>query len=1548
MGRIPSQPLRRLIAHPLAILVFTTLFAPVVRADQETWLFNGTTHEWKTSSGSSITAGSQYAHVFFDWGGALYSAPSPNLFHFVPATGSNGNYLRMGYRSTTGAIAKLKFEFLTEQRTSWNTSSSAFIPIVHDGAWHYVTFQTDQYSDWRTSTAITRIRLIAYGAGGGGATGEMDIDFFVLRLDDKDPLAPVVDGVTPSDWTNGTITVTAHGDDPPPNAFSGTTNPDIYASGVVDFGWRVNGGNETWQQYTNGYDIITGTANLTLTFSGSQLSPGCNTLSIRTRDRCGRIGPTTTTTLYAGNGYRIAGRSTSYETGLPVVGDVITYGTECSPGPAGQVTTDASGYYQTPLLSVGNYSVGAGSCPDVSHQCQFGNPISIGCSGDRVVNFRQKGLVAVTGASATVLPDGRSLRINWDPGNAYTSRFRILSSTSPTGPFVTVAEANPPFVHGGLACGTTRYYQVAPINNCGRIGQASSVFSATIPCPTVSGSVEDGTTHLAVPGATVNLLSGSVVVASTLSGPDGLFSMTAPGDGAFTMQTIQADGYWPLHEAATIEPFEAYLHLASLTPVGVPINVQSVSNEADGSVLVSWRGTAEQTSAYELFQKPSVLDDTAYALCATVSGNDTTYVDHPTDGVSHDYKVRAVVTTSGPLAAGSRAAGLLVVRSRLSGSTRAEVVSGLSGMAPPSKVVAKSYGNGRTFILHVFSQKESISFTGIDRILIDVYDRSPCGGSLPNALQRLVADVPKGTTGELGVSVTNFSSGVPYWFGVRFSGKRGESAPTFSQCAGAVAQAPPVVFVHGIWGNPADMAAMATKMHEYNSRLRAGVVSFECSGDRWTTWSSELRDKINAALSPSGNWPYDERVDIVAHSQGGLAAREYIERRGGASRVRALVMMGTPNHGGEFARLGTRLFPRAAYFLCESRGIYQLAPNNFDLKTLNYGRASALVTHDDMCPPSPRESQPVSRKGDVRYYVIAGTAADLSDLSKLNKRSQGALYAVLRGSSCISDGVVPVRSVRIREFVGTSECYQWSDQDLASELNGKRLTHASMTKGWSLKGSIEYTKCAELSHFIATRLLTTTLPTASQLPRSTDLSMSPCRQLGTLEMEMMESGEEPDTIGCEVISSAGGAMEPGSTSVEPVVVDSCGALVALVNTGDWSPGLRLRMPDGTYVVPQDTLTTPWLQFEPPDSSGISTFRVLDPPSGRWEVEISSPLEAEAPAYTVVWGSEASPFRLAVRVEPENPNPGDTVIVSALFANGGLPVAATMTANITDPQGGIATFVLSDAPGGADRNPDDLTYEGRYVVPMRDGGYVVSVIAGTSGAAGTTITRTSGTSFSASLKPDLATASAGLSMQPLLGQVGMESQLRALVRNLGPAGCENARIVFRDSTAAESLGVAVVSLASGDSTAVQIAWVPKSRGEHRIAVDLELDGALDGDIENNLAVFTVTVAGPVPTADVESSRALPTVLSMSPPWPNPFRHGVLMRVSVPSHMQLEVSVFDVAGRRIRSLIDGPLEPGEHIVAWDGTDQRGLRQSAGVYFIRLGGPNVTAKRTVVRLN
>jgi flagellar hook assembly protein FlgD len=74
------------------------------------------------------------------------------------------------------------------------------------------------------------------------------------------------------------------------------------------------------------------------------------------------------------------------------------------------------------------------------------------------------------------------------------------------------------------------------------------------------------------------------------------------------------------------------------------------------------------------------------------------------------------------------------------------------------------------------------------------------------------------------------------------------------------------------------------------------------------------------------------------------------------------------------------------------------------------------------------------------------------------------------------------------------------------------------------------------------------------------------------------------------------------------------------------------------------------------------------------------------------------------------------------------------------------------------------------------------------------------------------------------------------------------------------------------------------------------------------------------------------------------------LSVPEDRGLvpvEVAVYDLRGRRVRSLIRGSLRGGDHDVTWNGRDEGGRAVASGVYFARARvGGEVSLTRLVVR--
>lgn len=69
-------------------------------------------------------------------------------------------------------------------------------------------------------------------------------------------------------------------------------------------------------------------------------------------------------------------------------------------------------------------------------------------------------------------------------------------------------------------------------------------------------------------------------------------------------------------------------------------------------------------------------------------------------------------------------------------------------------------------------------------------------------------------------------------------------------------------------------------------------------------------------------------------------------------------------------------------------------------------------------------------------------------------------------------------------------------------------------------------------------------------------------------------------------------------------------------------------------------------------------------------------------------------------------------------------------------------------------------------------------------------------------------------------------------------------------------------------------------------------------------------------------------------PNPFHGAMRFAFTVPDGegADVDVSVFDLAGRRMATLARGRFAPGAHVVPWDGRGADGARARAGMYFVR----------------
>jgi len=99
------------------------------------------------------------------------------------------------------------------------------------------------------------------------------------------------------------------------------------------------------------------------------------------------------------------------------------------------------------------------------------------------------------------------------------------------------------------------------------------------------------------------------------------------------------------------------------------------------------------------------------------------------------------------------------------------------------------------------------------------------------------------------------------------------------------------------------------------------------------------------------------------------------------------------------------------------------------------------------------------------------------------------------------------------------------------------------------------------------------------------------------------------------------------------------------------------------------------------------------------------------------------------------------------------------------------------------------------------------------------------------------------------------------------------------------------------------------------------------------------------ADPGAGPALPLGFTLLPAYPNPFNAGVFLPLVTGRAREVQLDVYNLRGRLVRTLLHGTLPPGVHEVYWDGRCDAGFPAGSGIYFLRASGGDAAMRRKVV---
>jgi Sortilin, neurotensin receptor 3,/FlgD Ig-like domain len=123
--------------------------------------------------------------------------------------------------------------------------------------------------------------------------------------------------------------------------------------------------------------------------------------------------------------------------------------------------------------------------------------------------------------------------------------------------------------------------------------------------------------------------------------------------------------------------------------------------------------------------------------------------------------------------------------------------------------------------------------------------------------------------------------------------------------------------------------------------------------------------------------------------------------------------------------------------------------------------------------------------------------------------------------------------------------------------------------------------------------------------------------------------------------------------------------------------------------------------------------------------------------------------------------------------------------------------------------------------------------------------------------------------------------------------------------------------------------------------------LDSDVWGNgwgWAVDNIVVT----SAGVTTAGDPPRAVGLDQNYPNPFNPRTNISFNLKTDERIKLSVYDVRGRRVRTLVDDHRSAGSYVEEWDGRDESGMQAASGVYMARLvAGDQVwQRKMTLVR--
>ena len=168
---------------------------------------------------------------------------------------------------------------------------------------------------------------------------------------------------------------------------------------------------------------------------------------------------------------------------------------------------------------------------------------------------------------------------------------------------------------------------------------------------------------------------------------------------------------------------------------------------------------------------------------------------------------------------------------------------------------------------------------------------------------------------------------------------------------------------------------------------------------------------------------------------------------------------------------------------------------------------------------------------------------------------------------------------------------------------------------------------------------------------------------------------------------------------------------------------------------------------------------------------------------------------------------------------------------------------------------------------------------------------------------------------------------------------------------------VLSNNGNGSFAPPVAYRTARRPEPLVAADLDADSDQDLVVGNQSSRSVSVLLNLLDTSAAADTRIalgedegrlpnLPEAYTLSQNYPNPFNSGTAIRFALPHREEMELTVYNLAGQKVVTLVEGLRDAGVYKVHWDGRNGDRRELASGVYLYRLrAGTQVETRKSLL---